>query len=42
MNGIIILFLIYFREQTLDEVHIYIEPPEFLLPKNKEKFKKQL
>jgi hypothetical protein len=31
-----------YREQTLDEVHIYIEPPEFLMPKNKEKFKKTL
>jgi hypothetical protein len=42
MNGMITLILIPNREQTLDEVHIYIEPPEFLLPKNKEKFKKQL
>ena len=30
----------FYREQTIDEVHIYIEPPPFLLPKNKEAFKK--
>ena len=33
---------ILYREQTIDEVHIYIEPPPFLLAKNKEAFKKQL
>ena len=30
------------REQTLDEVHIYIDPPKFLLPKHREELKKQL
>lgn len=30
------------REQTLDEVHLYIDLPPFLLPKNKEALKKTL
>lgn len=34
--------MIYEWEQTLDEVHIYIQPPKFLLPKHKEEFRKQL
>ena len=31
-----------YREQTLDEVHLYIDLPPFLLPKNKEALKKTL
>eukprot|EP00347_Sterkiella_histriomuscorum_P008742 403343926 len=34
--------VIYEWEQTLDEVHIYIQPPRFLIPKYKDEFKKQL
>ena len=30
------------REQTLDELHIYIQTPRFLIPKYKDEFKKQL
>lgn len=33
---------IYEWEQTLEEVHIYIKPPKFLLPKYKDEVKKNL
>ena len=34
--------LIYEWDQTIDEVNVYIQPPDFLLPKNKEKVCAQL
>ena len=42
MNGKKDIITDIYREQTLDEVHIYIEPPRFLIPKYKEEYKKQL
>ncbi len=40
IHGNFLIEVISFREQTIDEVHIYIDPPKFLLPKHREEFKK--